>query len=68
MYEQDLKKIYSIDVDLYPSVDYIQLASGVQPTTGFTFAVRLLPRQHTLVLFWAKDGQEVSKNDAKRRF
>ena len=40
MYEQDLKKTYAIDVDLYPSVDYIQLASGVQPTTGFTFAVR----------------------------
>jgi hypothetical protein len=40
MYEQDLKKTYAVDVDLYPSVDYIQLASGVQPTTGFTFAVR----------------------------
>lgn len=40
MYEQDLKKTYAIDVDLYPSIDYIQLASGVQPTTGFTFVVR----------------------------
>ena len=40
MYEQDLKKTYAIDVDHYPSIDYIQLASGVQPTTGFTFVVR----------------------------
>lgn len=40
MYEQDMKKLYAIDVDLYPSVDYVQLASGVQPTAGFTFAVR----------------------------
>lgn len=40
MYEQDLRKTYAIDVDLYPSVDYIHLASGVQPTTGFTFVVR----------------------------
>lgn len=40
MYEQDLKKTYAIDIDLYPSIDYIQLASGVQPTTGFTFVVK----------------------------
>lgn len=40
MYEQDLKKMYALDVDLYPSVNYIQLASGVQPTAGFTLAMR----------------------------
>ena len=40
MYEQDLKKAYAFEVDLYPSVDYIQLASGVQPTTGFTLALK----------------------------
>lgn len=40
MYEQDLKKLYAIDVDLYPSVNYIQTAYGVQPTAGFTLAMR----------------------------
>lgn len=40
MYEQDLKKVYALDVDLYPSVNYIQTTYGVQPTAGFTLAMK----------------------------
>lgn len=42
MYEQDLRKTYAIDVDvnLHPSVNYIQTANGAQPTAGFTLAMK----------------------------
>lgn len=40
MYEQDLKKLYAIDVDLYPSVNYIQTGNSIQPTAGFTLAMK----------------------------
>ena len=40
MYEQDLKKGYALDFDLYPSVNYVQTANGTQPTAGFTFAMK----------------------------
>lgn len=40
MYEQDLyKKLYSFDLDLHPSVNYILTPTGSQPTAGFTFAL-----------------------------
>ena len=39
MYEQDLRSRYSFDLDLHPSVDYIQTADGVQPTAGLTLAL-----------------------------
>lgn len=40
MYEYDLyKKIYSFDLDLHPSVNYILTPTGSQPTAGFTFAL-----------------------------
>lgn len=38
MYEQDLRMKYAVDVNLHPSVDYIQTADGVKHTAGFTFA------------------------------
>lgn len=39
MYNHDLyKKMYSLDVDLHPSVNYIQTAAGVQPAAGLTLA------------------------------
>lgn len=40
MYENDLVKKYTWDVDLYPSVNYIETASGIQPTAGLTFALK----------------------------
>lgn len=41
MYEDDLRTSrYSFDLDLYPSVDYIKTAAGVQPTAGMTLAFR----------------------------
>lgn len=40
MYEQDLKKLYAIDVDLYPSVNFIQLGNNIQPTAGLTLAIK----------------------------
>lgn len=40
MYEYDLyKKIYSFDLDLHPSVNYILTPTGSQPTAGFTLAL-----------------------------
>lgn len=40
MYERDLyKKLYSFDLDLHPSVNYILTPTGTQPTAGFTFAL-----------------------------
>ena len=40
MYEQDMRSLYAFDIDLYPSVNYIQSVNGVQPTVGFTLAMR----------------------------
>ena len=40
MYEQDLKKLYAIDVDLYPSVNFVQLGNNIQPTAGLTLAMK----------------------------
>lgn len=39
MYKHDLKG-YSLDFDVYPSMNYIKTAEGIQPTTGLTFALR----------------------------
>ena len=40
MYNQDLKKVYALDVDLYPSVNYISTTSGIKPTAGLTLALK----------------------------
>lgn len=41
MYMNDLRATgYYVDVDLYPSVNYVQTASGVKPTAGMTLAFR----------------------------
>ena len=40
MYERDLMRTYSFDVDLYPSMNYIKTAEGIQPTAGLTLAFR----------------------------
>jgi hypothetical protein len=39
MYKRDLKG-YSLDVDMYPSMNYIKTAEGIQPTAGLTLALR----------------------------
>lgn len=41
MYMEDLRRsgYYGLDVDLYPSVNYVHTASGVQPTAGMTLAL-----------------------------
>jgi hypothetical protein len=39
MYKHDLGG-YSLEMDLYPSMNYIRTAEGIQPTTGLTFALR----------------------------
>ena len=39
MYNQDLQK-RNYSLNLYPSVDYIKMANGVQPTAGLTLAMR----------------------------
>ena len=40
MYERDLMRAYALEVDLYPSMNYVKTASGIQPTTGLTLALR----------------------------
>lgn len=40
MYTRDLMNQYSIDVDLFPSVNYVQIGNKVQPTAGLTLALR----------------------------
>ena len=40
MYERDLMRTYALDVDLYPSMNYIKTAEGIQPTAGLTLAFR----------------------------
>lgn len=39
MYNQDLKK-RGLTLNIYPSVDYIKMGNGVQPTAGLTLAMR----------------------------
>lgn len=39
MYENDLRKIYSLDFQLHPSVNYIQKGNSLQPTAGLTLAL-----------------------------
>lgn len=40
MYEQDLRSAYTLDVNLFPSVNCIQTASGIRPAAGLTLAMR----------------------------
>lgn len=40
MYMQDLWKQYSLDIDLYPSINYAYIGNSVKPTAGLTLAVR----------------------------
>ena len=42
IYMEDLRKsgYYGLDVDIYPSVNYVRTTSGVQPTAGMTLALR----------------------------
>lgn len=40
MYGQDLMRTYSLEMDLFPSVNYVQTENGIQPTAGLTFALR----------------------------
>lgn len=40
MYERDLMRMASVDMELYPSVNYIKTSSGIQPAAGLTFAMR----------------------------
>ena len=40
MYERDLMRTYSMEVDLYPSMNYIKTSQGLQPTVGMTLALR----------------------------
>lgn len=42
MYMEDLRRsgYYGLDVDIYPSVNYVRTTSGVQPTAGMTLALR----------------------------
>lgn len=39
MYEQDLRKLYAVDVNLYPSVKLASLGNTIQPTAGLTLAI-----------------------------
>ena len=39
MYEHDLRRV-NYSLNLYPSVDYVKMANGVQPTAGLTLAMR----------------------------
>lgn len=39
MYEQDLRKLHSMNVKLYPSVDYAYINGAVQPAAGLTLAL-----------------------------
>ena len=40
MYNQDLRKLSSVDIDLYPSFNYVKMGNGLQPTAGFTLAMK----------------------------
>ena len=40
MYERDLMRLASVDLEMYPSVNYIRTSSGLQPTAGLTLAMK----------------------------
>ena len=41
MYTNDLRAAgYALDVDLYPSINYVKTMGGMQPTAGMTLALR----------------------------
>ncbi len=40
MYEQDLRKQYSLEMNVYPSFNYAMMGNTYQPTAGLTLAVR----------------------------
>lgn len=40
MYEQDLRRLYSYDMQLFPSVNYIPNGNTPQPVAGVTLALR----------------------------
>lgn len=40
MYKRDLKGAYAYEFDMYPSMNYIKTAEGIQPTAGLTLALR----------------------------
>ena len=40
MYEQDLRKAYSLEMNVYPSVNYAVIGNTCQPIAGITLAVR----------------------------
>lgn len=40
MYEQDLYRNWSFEMDLYPSVQSVKTPSGLKPAAGMTFAIR----------------------------
>jgi hypothetical protein len=40
MYEQDLRRTYSFNLDLHPSVNFVQMGNTVHPTVGFTLALQ----------------------------
>lgn len=39
MYYSDLRQ-QQVSLQLYPSVNYLRTANGIQPTAGFTLAMR----------------------------
>ena len=39
MYNQDLRKLSSIDINLYPSFNYVKMGTNMQPTAGITLAM-----------------------------
>lgn len=39
MYEQDLRQTYSMDIDLYPSVNFVKVGNSFRPIAGFSFAL-----------------------------
>ena len=40
MYMNDLRRKYSFELDLYPSVNYVQTGSSLQPAAGLTLALK----------------------------
>lgn len=39
MYEQDLRQTYSMNIDLYPSVNFVKVGNSFRPIAGFSFAL-----------------------------
>ena len=40
MYNQDLRKLSLVDLDLYPTFNYMKIGNSLQPTAGFTLAMK----------------------------